>query len=204
MNYIFDFDGTLVDSIGAFINLFNSGVRGKDNPLTVKEIESYRGMSSRRAIRKMGIRWWHLPKLLSDSLPDYIAQLSTLKPIPGLSDVIKTLHKRGDKLFVVTSNFEQNVETFLKNNHLETYFSGIMGGSGLFKKSKHIRKLVKKYHLKRRETIYVGDETRDISAARQARVRTASVTWGFNNKKILRRRHPQYLIENPSELLRIK
>lgn len=203
VNYIFDFDGTLVDSMEAFIDIFNKNVRGKNNPLTLAEIDKYRGMSSRKAIRKMGIHWWQFPKILAEGVPEYHAKLASLKPFPNLSEVLKKLIERGDRLYIVTSNVHSSVETFIENNGLGAFFLGIETGYGLFKKGKAIKRLMKKYDLQRRDTVYIGDETRDQRAARQARVKIASVTWGFNDKEILTHRHPDYLLENPRDLLKI-
>ena len=62
---------------------------------------------------------------------------------------------------------------------------------------------MKDYGLKRRETVYVGDETRDVQAARFALIKVVSVTWGFNTKEILRKQRPYYLIDEPKQLLNL-
>ncbi|MFZ1324135.1 MAG: HAD hydrolase-like protein, partial [Candidatus Saccharimonadales bacterium] len=58
--------------------------------------------------------------------------------------------------------------------------------------------------LKRKDTVYIGDETRDIQAARMAFIRAVSVTWGFNTRRILEKQRPAYLIDTPEELLSIR
>jgi phosphoglycolate phosphatase len=204
MNYIFDFDGTIVDSFVAMIAVFNKNVRGTDNPLTTEEIQRLRGMSSRRAIRNLGVKWWQVPKLLIEGLPDFHALLPGLNTFPGLQETFVALQQRGDKLFIVTSNTRGSVDTFLGLHNLEKYFTDIDTGAGIFTKSKHIRNLIRKNNLKRRQTVYVGDETRDIQAARLARVKIVSVAWGFNTRAILKRQRPNYLIDTPKELLLIK
>jgi phosphoglycolate phosphatase len=204
VNYIFDFDGTIADSMVAFIAVFNKNVRGTNNPLTPEEIEKLRGMSSRRAIRHAGVRWWQVPKLILQGIPDFHALLPTLETFDGLPETLQKLHERGDKLFIVTSNTAMSVEEFLQRHKLNSYFTALDTGSGLFKKAKHIRSVIKEHGLKRRETVYVGDETRDIQAARLARVKIVSVAWGFNNRQALERRRPNFLIDEPKELLEIK
>ncbi len=204
MNYIFDFDGTLVDSLPAFIAVFNKNIRGGSNPLTAAEIDRFRAMPSRKAISKLGVRWWQVPKLILQGLPDFRALLPDLKPFDDIPEVLKELHDRGDRLFIVTSNTHDSVEKFLKLHGLEGYFTGMDTASGIFNKSKHIRNMIKVYKLKRKETVYVGDETRDIQAGKLARIKVVSVTWGFNHASILRKHRPHYLIERPQELTSIK
>lgn len=201
MNFIFDFDGTIADSLPAFVAVFNKSVRDNKDPLTTAEIERLRNLPSRRALKSAGVRWWQIPKLVVQGIPDFHALVPGLDTFSGLPDTIKALHKRGDKLYIVTSNTHESVEVFLAKHKLTKYFEDILTGAGLFNKSKYIRKLMKNNNLKRRETIYIGDETRDVQAARIALIKAVSVTWGFNTKKILKKQRPNYLIDTPSQLL---
>lgn len=204
MNFVFDFDGTISDSMPAFIAVFNKTVRHNKNPITTKEIELIRGMTIRRASKELGVKWWNVPKLVLMGMNDFHALVPSLKTFNGMKETIRELHKRGDKLFIVTSNTSESVETFLKKHKLESYFTDISTSAGLFNKSRYIRRLIKRNNLKRRHTIYIGDEVRDIKAARLATIRVASVTWGFNNEEILRRHLPTYLISEPKQLLDFK
>lgn len=201
MNYIFDFDGTIADSLPAMIAVYNKIIRNNENPLTPEEIERLRGMSSRRALRNLGVRWWQIPKLLLRGMGDFHAMIPNMKPCKGVPAAIKELHGRGDKLYIVTSNTHENVVNFLEAHGLADYFIDMKTGSGLFKKGKHLRRLITEHKLKRRETVYVGDETRDIRAARTAFIKIVSVTWGLNTRAILKRQRPSYIVDDPKELL---
>ena len=103
---------------------------------------------------------------------------------------------------ILTSTSEENVRKFLKKNKLEL-FDFIYSGSSIFGKHKVMKSLLKKQKLKRKEVIYVGDETRDIEAAKKAKVKIISVTWGFNTKQILKKQKPDFLIDKPKELMKI-
>ncbi len=203
MNYIFDFDGTIADSLEALIAVYNKNIRDNKNPLTPEEIQALRGMSSRRALRHIGVRWWQLPKLLLHGMPDFRALIPGLRTFPELPETLEALNKRGDRLYIVTSNTLGSVEQFLDLHKLRGYFTEIEAGAGVFNKAKYIRALMKKQRLKRRETVYIGDETRDIQAARLAAVKIVSVSWGFNTRQTLKKRHPNFLVDSPKELLTI-
>ncbi len=204
MNYIFDFDGTLADSLDAFVEVFNDVVRGKTHPLSHQEIERFRGMSSRQALKRAHVRWWQIPQLVLKGLHEFHALLPTMPSFPGLPATVKKLYERGDKLFIVSSNTRDNIGQFLSQHDMYDYFAEIDSSVSLFKKSKHIRKLIRSYGLKRKETFYIGDETRDIQAGRRARVKVVAVSWGFNHPKILRKYRPDYLLDKPEDLLGIK
>ena len=204
MNYIFDFDGTIADSFVAMVAVYNKNIRASDNPLSPEEIQALRGMTSRKAIRSLGVHWWQLPKLLLSGLPDFKALIPTLKTFPGLPETLQVMHGRGDKLYIVTSNTRDSVDKFLELNKVPDYFTDIESGAGLFKKAKHIRKLMKKHHMARKHTVYIGDETRDIQAARLSFIKGVSVSWGFNTRAILEKQRPSFIIDEPKELLGIK
>jgi len=63
---------------------------------------------------------------------------------------------------------------------------------------------MKRHSLARKHSVYVGDETRDIQAARLAFIKVVSVSWGFNTREILAKQKPNFLIDSPKDLLGIK
>ncbi len=52
----------------------------------------------------------------------------------------------------------------------------------------------------RGKVVYVGDEARDVAAARKAGVDAAAVTWGYQARQLLHDRAPVYLADSPEEL----
>ena len=49
----------------------------------------------------------------------------------------------------------------------------------------------------------MGDETRDVEAAKKANIKVVAVTWGFNSPEALAKENPDFLINHPSELLEV-
>ncbi len=82
-------------------------------------------------------------------------------------------------------------------------FDFISVGSGLFGKRRTLNKVIKQHNLKKDDILYVGDEVRDIEASRGVGIAVASVTWGYNSRKVLQAYGPDYLIDQPQELLHI-
>lgn len=203
INWVFDFDGTIADTLPAFIAVFNKTVRGNKDPMSPEEIQALRGLSSRKALAKAGVRWWQVPKLIVQGIGDFHALVPTVEPFKDMPEVIKELYVRGDKLFIVTSNTRESVDTFLLNHELDGFFTDIATGASLFNKAKYIRRLMKQNNLKRKNTLYIGDETRDVQAARLALIKIVSVSWGFNTEKILRRQRPSFLVHRPKDILKI-
>ena len=66
-----------------------------------------------------------------------------------------------------------------------------------------MKRIMKKEKLRTSEVLYVGDEIRDINAAKNAGIDIASVGWGYNTVESLKKHKPEYLITEPSELINI-
>ena len=66
-----------------------------------------------------------------------------------------------------------------------------------------LKSILRNYKLHASEVLYIGDETRDIEAAKECNIPVASVCWGLNTKMALKQLDPDYLIDSPSRLLEI-
>lgn len=49
--------------------------------------------------------------------------------------------------------------------------------------------------------IYIGDETRDIEAAKKYNIASIAVSWGFNESSLLEKSRPDLLTNNPAQIL---
>jgi phosphoglycolate phosphatase-like HAD superfamily hydrolase len=67
-----------------------------------------------------------------------------------------------------------------------------------------MKKILKHEKLIPSSVLYIGDETRDIEAAKESGLRMAAVTWGYNSPEALAAMRPDHLITSPEEILRIR
>src|SRR5262245_13801927 len=96
--------------------------------------------------------------------------MASVPLFPTLPRVLRGLRGAGCRLGVLSSNAEGNIRACLRAHQVEELFEAVVG--------------------------YVGDEVRDIEAARKA-----AVTWGFNTRDLLARHRPDHLVERPDQLL---
>jgi phosphoglycolate phosphatase len=146
---------------------------------------------------------YKIPFLLRRVKKELNQHIANLKPFIGIKEALMNLKQQGFNLGIVTSNMEDNVLDFLKNNELESYFDFVYSANTLFGKNKTINKLIKKHELLIDEIVYVGDETRDIEAAKKSKIKVIAVAWGFNSADILAQHQPDFLIEKPQQLSEI-
>jgi len=196
---IFDFDGTIADSFGVFLNVFEEVTKRKDK-ITAAEIETLRGMRPREILKHLGIKRWQIPRLLVAGRRAMSKHIADVSPIAGLPAVLRDLHAQGYRMMILSTNSSENIRQFLKKNRLDDCFEEVVGGAGIFNKATALRKMIKKYSLQKTDCIYIGDEVRDIEAAAKAKLDYISAAWGYNSLPALERAQPMALAKKPRHL----
>ena len=201
--YLFDFDGTIADTRSVAHCILNDMAREygfKELPL--EHLEAARDMGTREFIRHLGISNWRVPSIARRGLQLLHERIDQVTPIIGMPEVLSTLHGQGHRIGILTSNSETNVTEFLRRNNLP-YFHFVRTSSKLFGKSREMKKILRAEKVAPEAVLYVGDETRDIEAARETGLRMAAVTWGYNSPGALAALNPHHLIGSPQELLNL-
>lgn len=195
----FDFDGTLADTMPIVLKVFNTlGPRFGLSEITAGQLEAMRGKSAHALFKHFGISPLKLPSLYSAFKKEFALYSDAVNLFPGIKETLMELDKTYT-LGIVTSNAKENVEMFLKKNDLSV-FDFIYSDKSIFGKGKIIKQLLKKYAFEQQHFTYVGDEVRDIDAARQAGVKIVSVSWGFNTREVLEKNNPDALVDTPDAM----
>lgn len=198
---IFDFDGTIANTLPILIEVAEQ-LSITEMPLTIELVEELRGLPAQQILKRVGIPLRKVPALVTRGRKELIVRLAEAKPFKGMLEVIQELSKSSN-LYVMSSNSDQNIKQFFKTYGFDQYFQAIYGNVSLFGKTKGMKKIIKLENLDKSRVIYVGDETRDIEAAHKIKIKVASVTWGYNNKQILSKFKPDYMVSRPEELLQL-
>lgn len=200
---LFDFDGTLADTRSIAHDILNDMSREFGfRELPREQLDQARDMSTREFIRHLGISKWRVPSIAHRGLQLLHERIHLVNPIPGMTETLTTLNTRGVRMAILTSNSQANVEAFLSRHEFPP-FEFVRSSSKLFGKGREIRHILSKEKLAPSDILYVGDETRDIEAAKETGLRMAAVTWGYNSLEALRALEPEHLIAKPSQLLEI-
>ena len=199
---LFDFDGTIADTFDALLTTTNRLSAEFGYEPTDRDIAKHlQGLTTRELIQRSGISLFKLPRLLRRLRVELQVEIPRSRPFPEMAATLTTLRQQGYSLGIVTSNSAENVALFLDNWQLSALFDSVCTGATLFGKSRVLRKLLAQLQLDPTTTLYVGDETRDIAAAKKVGMPIASVTWGFNAEALLAAEAPDFLIRHPAELL---
>lgn len=200
---VFDFDGTIADSMQVVLGIYNSILAPAYHiqPINKGDEEEFRSKDPRSLLRSNGVSIFKLPVLVLRAHKEINKKISEIKPVHHMIDILKKLHTLNVTLGVCTSNSRNNVLRFLEENNASGLFDFIYSGKHLFGKHKLIHKLLKEHKLNKDETLFVGDEIRDVEAAHRAGLKVIAVTWGYNNREALEHADPDYFADTPEEII---
>ena len=200
---IFDFDGTLADTIDILLSITNRlSAEFGFKSATKEELAQLRNLNSWQILQYSGISIFKFPLLIRRLKAELHSEIPHIQLFPGIKEVLLELKKRGFQLGIITSNSRQNVLASLEKNGLQDTFTFIYSGSA-FGKHKVINKWLRIENINPAKVVYVGDEIRDIDAAKKNRIKVIAVGWGFNFPQALAAQNPNFLIERPQELIEI-
>jgi phosphoglycolate phosphatase len=196
---IFDFDGTLADSLPWFRASFQETIaRYGLTPTTPDELESMRGLSARQMMARLGVSMWQLPAIASDMRKRKLAAASEISLFDGIPAMLSDLQRLGIKTAIVSSDSEASIRQVL--GPATAVIAGFDCGAAVFGKARKFRRVARRLGIKPAETICIGDEIRDIEAAKAAEMDSGAVAWGFALPTALQAAGPTHLFGSIEEM----
>ncbi len=198
----FDFDGTLADTFPLFGRLLGGiAERFAFRAMSDAELQALRGRPTREILSKLGVPIWKVPAIMRYGRRQMAAAQQDIRLFAGVNDLLRTLAARGVRVAIVSSNSEDTVRETL-GPELSQCVSVFSCGSAMFGKARRVRRVLQHLQVTAHRAVLVGDEERDISAARSAGVTAVAVTWGYATRDALQ--HADllvYRVEMLAELL---
>jgi phosphoglycolate phosphatase len=205
-NFIFDLDGTLVDS---FKDVKDSLVKAyKDNGVTddvlVREtdlgppiidmIKKITPSVDPELADKIALRYRHF----------YVTEgYINTKLYPGVRETLTEIKRIGCKLFLATNKPYVQTRAIVKKLKIDMFDDVLCPDSqdGLkFSKIQMLDRIIKNFELKKYETVFVGDAYTDIFAAQHNNIDSIAVSYGYSDTDELFKSNPTYTIDKFSEL----
>lgn len=196
---IFDLDGTLADSFPWFLrNVNDVADRFGFRRIADGDLEALRHAGSREILTRMDIPLWKLPRIARHMRRMKAADLDGIPLFPGAAAMLRTLSDSGLTLALVSSDHEANARGQLgEAAHLFAHFDC---AASMFGKAAKFRRVVKRAGLKPAQVISIGDELRDIEAARAAGIACGAVMWGAAAPNALRALKPDVVFERMEDI----
>ena len=196
---IFDYDGVIVDSLSIFMKHFIfackkegfPSISSKNDFLKLFEKNMYESMFD------LGMSKENILNIVYYMRDQLLKNQAKLDVFPEIKKVLPYL-SRDNVLVVVTSNDTDVVKSFLKSHNVD-FFDEIFGSDKDASKTAKIKKIKTLFDADR--YFYIGDTVGDIVEGKLADVKTVAVSWGWHPREKLLKAKPDFLIDDPSELI---
>jgi len=211
--YIFDLDGTLVDTRVDITNAINEMLSHYSiPPKSVEEVTSYVGNGFIPLIKRcLSVRKDlenQVDKALEYFRDAYARRLvENTRLYPGIKELLEKLNSSEDRaLMAILTNKDVNyANEIIKKLGIGKYFSIVVGGNSLPKKKPSpdgVYHILNKTGIVREMVLLIGDGGNDVLTAKNAGIKSVFVRWGFKDEESLPLK-PDYVVSNPLEILNI-
>lgn len=193
---IFDFDGVLADTQHLAFKIIERLANSRK--VSKPSNEFIRTNEPRVIMQSLKIKWWELP-YIAYITRKWGAEISPeITLFPWSHTLLNTAESLFDNVWIVSSNDQERIIRAFSIAGINFDRKRIVANIGFLTKSKYLKKIVNKQNLNPSYVIYVGDESRDITAAHKAGIKCLSVGWGFQDAKFLNDLNPGYVLEDPA------
>jgi phosphoglycolate phosphatase len=198
---IFDFDGTLGDTMGWFLDASDAMAQKFGYlPIDRGDLDNLRRKSAREMMKLHKVSVLKLPMLAAHFQKMMKADAGNIRMFDGVPEMLKAIHAAGVKIAIVSSNSEENIRIVL-GPELCALVSVFNCGASVFGKASKFKKVLKTLDVAPSETISIGDETRDIDSGRECGLVTGAVCWGYTNPEALAAERPDHMLHDVSDVI---
>lgn len=208
--YIFDLDGTLLDTLGDLASSVNYALRMHNMPEhLLEDIRRFVGNGVRKLMERAVPQGAQNPCFdeAFATFRQYYMQhsLDTTRPYEGIPETLEALKARGCHLAVVSNKMMAATQALCSHFFPDTIEVAIgeHEAEGIRKKPAPdtVMAALKALGVGKEQAVYVGDSDVDIETARNSGMPCISVLWGFRDRDFLKQNGAETFISAPSELL---
>lgn len=209
--YIFDLDGTLLDTLQDLHASCNYALRTHGMPeRSREEVRQFVGNGVKKLIERA------IPDGLSNPLFEETLQtfrqhylqhsLDNTLPYPGIMEMLEKLQEQGKRVAVVSNKFYTATQELCQHFFGNLVQVAIGEREDIQKKPAPdtVLEALRQLNVSREGAVYIGDSDVDIETARNSGIPCISVLWGFRDRDFLLAHGATDLIHSPEELTKCK
>ncbi|PFG90666.1 HAD family hydrolase [Lactococcus cremoris] len=182
--FIWDLDGTLIDSYEVFLEALSESFANFNRPFDRETVYNFiKGQSVNALLKEQPVPFQEIKE---DLTANSTAKNDKIKLMVGAKEVLDWTQKEKIQNFIYTHK-GKNAYDLLNQLEISPYFLEIVTSENGFKRKPHpeaINYLLKKYKLKPEETYYIGDRILDIEAAHNSGIQSINFLSAINSQQI--------------------
>lgn len=209
--YIFDLDGTLLDTLNDLHASCNYALRTHGMPeRSLEEVRQFVGNGVKKLMERAipdGLENPLFEETLQTFRQHYLLHnLDTTLPYSGIMEMLQQLKAQGKRIAVVSNKFYAATQDLCKHFFGDTIQVAIGEREDIKKKPAPdtVLEALRQLQVTRQDAVYVGDSEVDVETARNSGIPCISVLWGFRSKSFLLSHGATTFIETPNELTNSK
>lgn len=207
--YIFDLDGTLLNTLGDLATATNYALRQFGMPEhSVDDIRRFVGNGIRLLMERAVPDGADNPRFEAcfDTFRQYYMEhsLDTTAPYDGIPNLIHALHRRGSRMAVVSNKFYAATKELVAHFFPEIPVAvGEHEAEGIRKKPAPdtVDEAFRLLGVGKDEAVYVGDSDVDLATARNSGLPCISVLWGFRDRQFLAEHGATTFVNHPMDII---
>ena len=201
--FIFDFDGTLVDSVDDVVICFNETLMSHNFPTLTRE--EYLGrlggnideivsliLKDRNTAENIELVKNTYGKLYSSSPKD------NTRPFPDVHEALRELQESGALLAINSNRKNDSLNYYVDKFFPDIDFVAIEGHNPDCPSKPNpyaVERIINDFKVAKEDAIYIGDSSTDIKTAKNAEIDCVIVKWGYGNENDYESDYPLEVID---------
>lgn len=205
--YIFDLDGTLLDSLTDLAISCNYALRVNNMPeRSLDEVRHFVGNGVKKLMERAipdGLQNPAFEKTYNDFRQHYLVHnLDNTKPYPGVISLLQRLHSEGKNIAVVSNKFYAATQNLVKHFFGEYVTVAIGERENIRRKPAPdtVIEALRQLNASASGAVYIGDSDVDVMTAHNSGMPCISVLWGFRDKEFLKENGATTFVTAPDEI----
>ncbi|MBV7437686.1 HAD family hydrolase [Aeromonas sp. sif2416] len=203
---IFDWDGTLMDSVGRIVACVQGAARDCGEPVpTAQETHQIIGLSLEVGMPRL----FNLPQggeraqaLIARYRHHYLHDDTPSPLFAGASDLLHNWHEQGIALAVATGKSRRGLDRVLGETGLRPLFAATRGADEANSKPDPLMlvQILDELGLAPHQALMIGDSVHDMAMAEALQMPRLGVTWGVHDRARLAEHHPVAIVDTMEAL----
>ena len=207
--YIFDLDGTLLNTLGDLAASTNYALRQYGMPEhTIDDVRRFVGNGVGKLIERAipeGLANPQYEDVLATFRKHYMLHsLDTTAPYPGIESLLHSLRSHGCNVAVVSNKFYNATVELCRHFFADTVEVAIGESENIRRKPAPdtVFEAMRQLGVSGEDTVYVGDSDVDVATARNSGIPCISVLWGFRDRDFLIEHGATTFVNTPEDILK--
>ena len=203
---IFDWDGTLMDSVSRIVSSMQKAAQVCNLPVpAIHSVKDIIGLSLQVSMQRLfPLASDEQRNMLIQHYSNYYKHLDDT-PTPlfsGVNGMMRQLHANGKQLAVATGKSRSGLERVLAETEMAELFCSRRGADEAKSKPDPLmlQQILDELKLPAHRAVMVGDSVHDLAMARAIGMDSIGVTWGVHDRALLEQHQPVAIVDSVPDL----